>query len=207
MRTCDIGAPMLPSALLTASASRVEFSQLNTPPARSPVHASMPPSRRPRMTRGQDGSLPLQCMTLSFVGVGIMIAHNPLHGSGRAGFPHPALTSGDDAHAAQRKRMTDMRRRKPSVDQAPHPAPGNPAVLAAARKRLMPEQAYLKTEHVQRGAVHGHPVIADVSTQPPTAATCLFPEWASCMRRRNSAFTSFSLACILLRIVCRSTVK
>jgi uncharacterized oxidoreductase len=28
-----------------------------------------------------------------------MIAHNPLHGSGRAGFPHPALALGNDAHA------------------------------------------------------------------------------------------------------------
>ena len=34
-----------------------------------------------------------------------MIAHNPLRGSGRADFPHPALTSGNDAHAAQGKRM------------------------------------------------------------------------------------------------------
>ena len=34
------------------------------------------------------------------VGVGIMIAHNPLHGSGQAGFPHPALALGNDAHAA-----------------------------------------------------------------------------------------------------------
>jgi len=30
-----------------------------------------------------------------------MFAHNPLHGSGQAGFPHPALALGDDAHAAQ----------------------------------------------------------------------------------------------------------
>jgi hypothetical protein len=28
-----------------------------------------------------------------------MIAHDPLHGSGRAGFPHPALTLGGDAQA------------------------------------------------------------------------------------------------------------
>ena len=34
------------------------------------------------------------------VGVGITITHDPLHGSGRAGFPHPALALGDDAHAA-----------------------------------------------------------------------------------------------------------
>ncbi len=29
-----------------------------------------------------------------------MIAHNPLHGSGRAALPHPARALGDDAHAA-----------------------------------------------------------------------------------------------------------
>jgi hypothetical protein len=29
-----------------------------------------------------------------------MIAHNPLHGSGQADFPHPALALGNDAHAA-----------------------------------------------------------------------------------------------------------
>ena len=36
-----------------------------------------------------------------------MIAHNPLHGSGRADLPHPALALGDDAHAAQGIGMTD----------------------------------------------------------------------------------------------------
>jgi len=41
------------------------------------------------------------------VGVGIMIAHNPFHGSGQAAFPHPALTLGDNAHAAERIRMDD----------------------------------------------------------------------------------------------------
>jgi len=30
-----------------------------------------------------------------------MVTHNPLHGSGRAGFPHLALALGDDAHTAQ----------------------------------------------------------------------------------------------------------
>ncbi|MGB7848989.1 MAG: hypothetical protein WBL63_25470, partial [Candidatus Acidiferrum sp.] len=29
------------------------------------------------------------------VGVGIMMTHNPLHGSGQADFPHPALALGD----------------------------------------------------------------------------------------------------------------
>ena len=57
------------------------------------------------------------------VGVGITIAHNPLHGSGRADFPHPALTSGNDAHTAQRKRMIYPRRRQPAVNQALHSFP------------------------------------------------------------------------------------
>jgi len=49
------------------------------------------------------------------VGVGIMIAHDPLLGSGRADFPHPALTSGDDAQATQRKRMIHTNLRQPVV--------------------------------------------------------------------------------------------
>ncbi len=61
--------------------------------------------------------------------------------------------------------MKRLRRRRPAVDQAPHLAPGNPAVLAAARKRPMSEPAYLMTEQIQRGAVHGHSVIAEASTQ------------------------------------------
>src|SRR5580692_6729922 len=93
-----------------------------------------------------------------------MIAHNPLRGSGRADFPHPALTSGNDAHAAQRKRMIYAHRRKPAIDQAPHPIPGYAAVLAATRQRPMPEPAYLESERLQRLAVHGHSVVADVST-------------------------------------------
>ena len=36
-----------------------------------------------------------------------MIARNPLHGSGQAGLPHPALALGEDAHAAQGIGMTD----------------------------------------------------------------------------------------------------
>jgi len=41
-----------------------------------------------------------------------MIAHNPLHGSGQAGFPHPALALGDNAHAPQGIGMTDRRQRQ-----------------------------------------------------------------------------------------------
>src|SRR5882762_5118481 len=100
----------------------------------------------------------------SRVGVGIMIAHNPLHGSGRAGFPHPALALGDDAHAAQRIGMTDGRRRQPASDEAPHTVPTNVAVLAAPRQRAVPEPSHLQSKKSQRRLVHGHSVVAKVST-------------------------------------------
>jgi len=57
-----------------------------------------------------------------------MIAHNPLHGSGQAGFPHPALALGDNAHAAQGIGMTDGRQRQPARDQAPHTIPKDAAI-------------------------------------------------------------------------------
>src|ERR1035441_7540502 len=84
------------------------------------------------------------------VGVGIMVAHNPLHGSGRAAFPHPALALGDDAHAAQGIVVEDTNRREPALDQPPHSVPEDAAVLTTPRKRAMPEPADLKPEDVQR---------------------------------------------------------
>ena len=87
-----------------------------------------------------------------------MIAHNPLHGSGHAGFPHPALALGDDAHAAQGIGMTDGRRRQPTSDEAPHASPKDTAILAAPRQRAMPEPSHLESKKSQRRVVHGHSV-------------------------------------------------
>src|SRR2546427_5113670 len=93
-----------------------------------------------------------------------MIAHNPLHGSGRAGFPHPALALGDDAHATQGIGMTDDRQRQPASDEAPHAIPQNAAFLAAPRQRAMPEPPYLGSKNPQRVVVPRHTVIPDVAT-------------------------------------------
>src|SRR5437870_9688428 len=84
------------------------------------------------------------------VGVGIMIAHNPLHGSGQAGFPHPALALGDNAHAAQGIGMTDGRQRQPASDEAPHAIPEDASVLATPRQRAMPEPSHLESKESQR---------------------------------------------------------
>ena len=82
---------------------------------------------------------------LGRVGVGIMIAHDPLHGSGQAAFPHPALTLGDNAHAAERIRMIDANRRQPADDESMHPIPRDMAGLAATQKCAVPGHAAIAT--------------------------------------------------------------
>src|ERR1700693_5221652 len=96
------------------------------------------------------------------VGVGIMIAYNPLHGSGQAALPHPALALGKNAHAAQGIWMTDRRQRQPASDQAPHAIPKDAAILATLGQRTVPEPPDLEPKQAQRRCVHGHPVIARV---------------------------------------------
>jgi hypothetical protein len=79
-----------------------------------------------------------------------MIAHNPLHGSGQAALPHPALALGEDAHATQRIGMTDGRQRQPAMDETPHVVPQDAAILAAPRQRAMPEASHLEPKENQR---------------------------------------------------------
>ncbi len=93
-----------------------------------------------------------------------MIAHDPLHGSGQADFPHPALALGDDAHAAQGIGMTDRRQRQPASDEAPHTIPEYATILAAPRQRAVPEPSHLESKKSQRRIIHGHSVIPEVST-------------------------------------------
>ena len=82
-----------------------------------------------------------------------MVTHNPLHGSGRAEFPHPALASGSDAKPSQRIGVTDTSRRQKATNKTPHPVPENPAHLASSRQRAMPEAAHLESEQVERRAL------------------------------------------------------
>ena len=111
-----------------------------------------------------------------------MIAHNPLHGSGQADFPHPALASGNDAHAAQRIGMTDERHRQPTVDEAPHAIPKDTTILAAPRQRAMPEPSHLEPKDPQRVLVQGHSVVPVVSTHHRLQPLAHFG-MGSCIRR------------------------
>jgi len=89
-----------------------------------------------------------------------MVAHNPLNRSGRAVLPHPALTSGDEAEAAQGIGMMKARSGQPAVSKPHHPVPAQPAVLAASRQGALPEPDRLEPKPVERGLVHGDPVVA-----------------------------------------------
>src|SRR3989441_1783470 len=103
-----------------------------------------------------------------------MITHNPLHGSGQADFPHPALALGDNAHASQGIGMTDGRQRQPASDEAPHTVPEDASVLATPRQRTMPEPSHLESKKSQRRVVHGHPIIPEVSTHHSLQPLYLF---------------------------------
>src|SRR5438309_12128483 len=102
------------------------------------------------MRNGRMAESLLDKATSQSVGVGIMIAHNPLHGSGQAALPHPALALGENAHAAQGIGMTDGRQRQPASDEAPHTIPKDAAVLAAPRQRAVPEPSYSEPKNPQR---------------------------------------------------------
>src|SRR5438309_9244987 len=93
-----------------------------------------------------------------------MIAHNPRHGDGQAGVPHPAVALGEDADAMQGIGMTDRRRRQPASDEAPHAIPKHAAFVARPQKRAMPEPPYLEPKNPQRVLVLRHTVIPDVPT-------------------------------------------
>ena len=98
----------------------------------------------------------------------MMVAHNPLHRSQRAGLPHWALTSGDDAKAPEGVGVTNARRGQPAVEQPLHPLPGDTARVTAPRERTLPEPRHLVAKHDMLSLVHGHPVIAEVPTNDQT---------------------------------------
>ena len=104
-----------------------------------------------------------------------MITHDPLLRSGRAELPHPAPTLGDDAQAHERIRMTNLSRRKPAVNVAPHPAPSQVVTLAATAQDRPPQIAHCAAKSAQRRATHGHPVITEVTRQHRAQVRSLFP--------------------------------
>src|ERR1700693_2059817 len=60
--------------------------------------------------------------------------------------------------------MTDGRHRQPAGDETPHAVPKEAAILATPRQDAIPEASHWESKETQRRSVHGHSVIADVST-------------------------------------------
>src|SRR5437899_11717836 len=100
---------------------------------------------------------------LPVVGVGIMVAHNPLHGSGRAALLHPALALGNNAKALPRIRVTNVSLRDPASHSALHLSPGYTGFLATALKHPPPEPSHGHAKVTDRHRIHRHRVIAHIS--------------------------------------------
>ena len=92
-----------------------------------------------------------------------MVAHNPLHGSGRAELPHPALASGNNAKALPRTRMTDASLRDPASHPALHLSPRHMGFLATASKNPPPNPSHGHAKVTDRHRAHRHCVITHVS--------------------------------------------
>src|SRR5438034_1001553 len=99
----------------------------------------------------------------TIVGVGIMVAHNPLHGSGRAALLHPALALGNNAKALPRIRVTNVSLRDPASHSALHLSPGYTGFLATALKHPPPEPSHGHAKVTDRHRIHRHRVIAHIS--------------------------------------------
>src|SRR5215468_3446400 len=91
-----------------------------------------------------------------------MIDHDPLHRSGQAELPHPALASGRDAVALVGPGVVDADGRDPSVDVPIDSFPGDPVGLAASPKRVPPEPDHAVSKRPELRAVAGHSVITEV---------------------------------------------
>ena len=135
-----------------------------------------------------------------------MITHNPLHGSQRAGLPHWALASSDNAESTQGIGMANAWRGRPTPNEAPHRVPGDTGGLAPPPQRATPEAPHWKQNVNNAGPFMGTPSYrrcpsTTERSQLPTAG------FGTCGRRRSSALTSPGLAGSLFRIVCRTTVN
>src|SRR5260370_188508 len=87
------------------------------------------------------------------------IAEHPLHGSGRAALPHPALALGGDGEAHARIGMTDTWCRKPAGDVGAHTAPGQMVALTPTTQHAPPELGHRFPKRVQRRTVQRDTVV------------------------------------------------
>src|SRR5215472_15558295 len=71
--------------------------------------------------------------------------------------------------------MTNLSRRKPFRNVAPHATPRQVVTLAATAQHRPPQITHCLAKSAQRRAVHGHPVVAEVTHQDRAQIHSLFP--------------------------------
>ena len=97
-----------------------------------------------------------------------MVTHNPLHGSGQAALPHPALALGDDAKPHEWIGVTDAGEWQPARGVLREAAPWHSALLAAALEHPFPDLTDCIAEGGERRSIHGHSVVAEVTRDDRT---------------------------------------
>src|SRR5215467_1435001 len=71
--------------------------------------------------------------------------------------------------------MTNLSRREPFRNVAPHTTPRQMITLAATAQHRPPQITHCLAKSAQRRAVHGHPVVAEVTHQDRAQVRSLFP--------------------------------
>ncbi len=94
-----------------------------------------------------------------------MIAHNPLHRSGRAALPHPAPALGADAEALDGPGMADAGEREPTLLVAPKSLPRHSVSLAPTTKGPSPEPCDIISERGNAREVPRYSVVTEVAHQ------------------------------------------
>ena len=92
----------------------------------------------------------------------MMVTHNPLHGSGQAALPHPALALGGDGKPLAWVGMADTGMWQPPFRVLCETAPRHSTFLAAAFEHPHPDSADCVAEGAERAAIHGHAVVTVV---------------------------------------------
>jgi hypothetical protein len=88
-----------------------------------------------------------------------MIAHNPLHRSGREALPHPAPTSGTNAKTHPGIGMANPNRGKPSSNQSLHSLPGQTMPLASMPQYPTPKPSNSRPKGNKTPTIHRNPII------------------------------------------------
>ena len=141
------------------------------------------------------------------VGVGMPITEHPLHRSGRAGLPHPALALGsetpsadwgtDDKYAGGEASARDSARGVPTTQTPSGSAAAKRGATAGAGPCETPSGSARCAARRSSGRARA----------APSAGRLLAPGWARAGAAAVRVLTSCSFACHLRRIVWRSTVN